>query len=270
MFEMKNIGKLLSFSIKTNIKTILGWCIAIFSIMFMYMILFPSMEDMASIKLEAMPEELLQFMGMEDMSSLSNFSSYFGMIYSLILIAISIFTATFSSNLIAKEEKNKTIEFLYSFNVTKTEIYVSKVVTAVIASSLVIFSAFISTSICGFINGGDTFKFNDVLTITKISAITVFFFMSFSFLISGATTKISTAMLSSGFLLILYVLGYLGKLLEDKAKFLVYLSPFETFNSNNILDLHSNTIISIFVYCLITLLFFILGGILYNKRDFNV
>lgn len=131
--SMKSIGRLIGFGLKTNRKKILGWCIAVFLITLIYMTLFPYVKDMAQMKFDTMPKEVMQLMGIEDMSYIGDYSSYFGTIYNLLLIAISVFMATFSVGLIVNEERNKTIEFLYSLEISRSEIFISKLIVSFIA-----------------------------------------------------------------------------------------------------------------------------------------
>ena len=268
-FSFSSTSKLAWFSIKLNRKQIIGWCISIFSIMFLYMILFPSVKDMAQIKIDAMPKELLQFVGMENFSDMSNFITYFGMIFNMILIAISIFAASFSANLIAKEEKSKTIEFLYSLEVNRSEIYVSKLFAAFFAILVVLCSGTVSSAIAGTINGGPTFIAVDFIQIVKVSGFTTFFFMAVSLMVSGISTRIGS-MIGSMAVLVCYVLGYLSNLLGDKAEWLKALSPFELFSPQNAVALEMETLYALFIYFIISVCFVIIGGIVYKRRDFNI
>ena len=262
--------KLTGFDLKNNRRQIIGWSIAIFSIMFMYMILFPSMQDMARIKMDALPKEFLKFFDMQSMDDISNFMGYFGMVFNLVLIAMSIFAATFAANLIYREEKAKTIEFLYSLEASRTEIYVSKLITAFIASLAVLLSAAASTVICGYANGGETFILSDLLQIIKISGFCVFFFMAVSLMLAGITTKVGVAGLGSMTVLFCYVIGYLSKLLDTKATWLAYFSPFELFSPQKVLPLKSHTLVEFGIYLGITVILLIVGGIVYKRRDFNI
>ena len=234
------------------------------------MILFPSVKEMGQMKLDAMPEELLEFMGMSNMADLNNFITYYGMIYNIILIAISIFAVTFSSNLIYKEEKNKTIEYLNSLKVNRHEIYISKVLTATIAILIVVILGFIAAIICGLINGGSTFDLMKVTQIMKITSITPFVFMGITFLVNGITTRVSTPGVTSGIVLISYMLGYLSTLLKEKAEFLKYFSPFEVFSPTAAEELSNKNILQIFIYILLTILFIYIGKKFYEKRDLNI
>lgn len=266
----KNAMKLSMFDLKVHKNYIIGWCVALFAIMFMYMILFPSVQDMAQVKMDAMPQELLQLVGMSDMDELSNYITYFGIIYNLILIAISIFIVTFSANIIAKEEKNKSIEFIYSLHVSRLEIFVSKVISAYIALMMVIMSVLASTLMCGVINGGDTFDMMEFISIAKVSSITPFFFLGIGIMIASTSAKVSGATLGSFSVIVCYMLGFLSTLLSDNASWIAYFSPFEMLSPTNTIVLDGKTIIAAGVYLLLMIICLILGCIVYKKRDFKI
>ena len=59
---MKNIKTLSLFQLKIKRKQIIIWTLVLSAIMFMYMVLFPSLQDLASIKLESLPKEFLQLL----------------------------------------------------------------------------------------------------------------------------------------------------------------------------------------------------------------
>lgn len=265
-----DILNLVKFNFKINYKQILGWSIAIFAIMFLYMILFPSIKDIGQAKLDAMPQELLQLFGMNDLMDLSNFVSYFQTIYILIILVISVFAVIFASSLLAKEEYNKTIEFLYALPVSRIDIYLAKLIVGFIGVLLVIASAIIATLLAGFINGGDTFKVMEVLTIAKVSGFTPFFFLSLGFLIAGVQAKYSATSIGSGCVMFAYLISYLSTILEDKGEFLGYLTPFEVFSTNNALNLTNDNLIMMVVYSIVMLVFIGIGLVVYNKRDFKI
>ena len=75
--------------------------------MSMYMAFFSTMQEMAQVKFEMLPKEYLQLMGVEDISQMGNYVTFFGMIFNILIIIMSIYAVTFSMNLILKEEKTK-------------------------------------------------------------------------------------------------------------------------------------------------------------------
>lgn len=267
---LKNIGRLTAFQLKNNKKAVIGWSIAVFAIMFMYMGLFESVKDMAQVKMDAMPKEMLSFVGMEEFSDMGNYVTYFGMIFNMLMIAVSIFAATFSANTIYREEKRKTIEFLNSLNVSRTEIYISKLICSFIALTVVAAMTAIPAIICGYAVGGETFSFVDCAAIIKISGFTPYVFLAFSIMTAGAVSSVNAPMAGSMAVLACYFIGYMGKLLEDKAQWLTYLSPFEMFSPQNAVAMESETLTAFGIYLAVCVLFIITGAVVYKRRDFKM
>lgn len=265
---LSNIIKLMRFQLRNRKNVLMGWTIGSFGLMFLYMILFVSMQDMAQAKLDAMPEQLLEAFGIESFAAMSNWVSYFGMIFGIFVLIISFFSATFTGGLIFNEEKSKSIEFLNSLPVSRVEIYLSKLLTAFVGVTIVLLATCVSALLCGFINGGETFVLMDVLTVMKISGFVPYIFMGAALLIGGFTTRASTAMLASGSVIGLYMLGYLGGLLENEI--LTSVSPFKAFDSTSALAMANNTIILLVGFFILTIAMIALGGFIYSRRDFNI
>ncbi len=268
--ELKNIFKLCSFNLITTKKAIIGWSVAIFSIMTLYMILFPSIQDLAQAKFDAMPKELMQLVGMEDMSDMSNYVTYFGMIYNLILVAVSIFSATFSAGLITKEEKTKSIEFLNSLAVSRLEIYISKYLTSLIAVIIVLAGAIISVIACGFIGGGESFILADIIASAKITSFSALLFGGIGLMFAGISTKLGTGSVVASVVLASYMLGYLGELLGDKAEWLMYFSPFVMLNVGEVVEFSDKTLFNLIAYIFVYITALIVGGAIYKRRDLYI
>ena len=268
--NLKSVVKLTAFQVNVHKKLIFGWSLAIFGLMFLYMILFPTMQDMAQMKMDAMPKELLQLMGMENFSDMGDFVPYFGMIFGLIVVAISVFAVTFGTNLIVKEEKSGRIESLCAFSLSRTEIYLSQVFTGFIGVLAIVFSAAVATLICGFANGGETFVVFDVLLIMKVAGSIPFFFLAVGLCLGGISARRTSASVGSAVVFGSYMLGYLGKLLGDKGEFLRDCSPFEVFQATNILALETETVIAWGVFVVLMISLCIIGGFAYRKRDLAV
>lgn len=269
-FSIKNSLNLASYELKVSRKQIIGWSVSMFAVMFLYMILFPWVEDMAEIKMEAMPAELMQFFGMSDLSDMSSFVPYFGIIFNLCVIAISIFGAIYAAGILSREEKTKTIEFLYALEVSRMEIYVSKLMAAFVALMAVLISSLLSTVLCGFINGGETFDLMGVFSVVKITGSFTFLFMAIGLFLAGVSAKISSTTISAMMVLFSYILGFLGVILEDKAEFLRYFSPFEILSPTNAIAMETETLAWFLIYFAIAVVLVIAGGVTYNKRDYVI
>ncbi len=265
---LNNILKLMRFQLRNRKNVILGWTVGSFGLMFLYMILFTSMQDVAQAKLDAMPEELLEVFGVSSFAAMSNWVSYFGMIFGIFILIISFFSATFTGSLIFNEEKSKSIEFLNSLPVSRIEIFLSKVLTAFIGVTIVLLASCTSALLCGFINGGETFVLIDVLSIMKISGFIPYIFMGAALLIGGFTTRASTSMLASASVIGLYMIGYLGGLMENEI--LTKISPFKVFDSTHALGMSNETFIMLGIFFALMVAMIMTGGWVYNKRDFNI
>ena len=263
-----NILKLTKFQLNNRKNYILGWAIGVFAMMFLYMILFESMKDLGQVKFDAMPKEILEFMGVESFAIMTNWVSYFGMIFTLFTLVVSFFGATFTGSLIFNEEKTKSIEFLNALPVSRLEIFLSKIVTSFIAVLAVSLAMDVSALLCGFINGGSTFVITDVLTIMKITGIVPFFFVAVALFVGGLTAYVSTGLVTSGGVIGFYMLGYLGSLLENDI--MKNVSPFKVFDATNALDLNNDVLILFGVFFVTMFVIVFLGGLVYNRRDFNI
>ncbi len=267
---MKQILKLCKFNLLVKRKAIMGWSLCIFSVMTLYMVFFPSIQDVASIKFEVMPQEVLQFVGMEDLTSLDNYTNYFGTIYALVLVAVSIFSATFSAGLITKAEQDKSIEFMNSLPVTRTELFIAKYLTSTIAVGLVLTCAILAVIGCGFLVGGESFSLMDVVACAKITSFSALLFGAIALSLAGVSSKVGTAATASGVVLAAYMLGYLGQLLGEDGELLKYFSPFLTLSVEQVLENSSELYIGLGIYFFLYLLALIIGGVLYNRRDLKI
>lgn len=268
--DLRKTGKLTAFQINIHKKEMSGWCAAIFGISFLYTILFPSVKDMAQMKMDAMPEELLQFIGMNGLSDMGNYISYLATIFGMILICISVFAISFSSHILLDEEKEGSVEFLYSNALSKTEIYAAKFLTVFLAVFAVICAAAVASLISGVAGGGDTFDFAAYSRMMKLSTLTPFFFAALSFALAGASRRLGGVMVGITVLMVSYVLGYLSKLLGENWEWLKYLSPFEALSCSHTADPAGETLVYWGVVVAVGLLLVLAGAILYNRRDYEL
>lgn len=266
----KSINILNMFQIKYTKKTIFLWALFVFAVMFLYMSVFEYTKEMTKIKMEAMPKGMLEFMGMENMQNFSNYTSYFAVIYNIMLIPISIFACVYAGSLFYKEEKSRTIEFLYAQKISRREIFISKLLTSFIALLIVQIAAFLPVIIYGLIFSKDTFNVIDFISIVKISGFIPFFFLFLTVFLAGVTGKINSSFSGSMVVLACYIIGFLSKILEENGEVLKYFSPFQLFMPENVLKSNPDIYIYMFAYILLSIVLIFAGLVKYNKRDFKI
>lgn len=266
--EYKKIKVLIQFFFHIRKREICAWCLAVFGITLLYTILFPAVKDMAQMELEAMSKELLELVGMSKFSDMGNYIIYFGTIYGMILIAITVFAISSAAKGLLDEERKKSIEFLYGTPISRNEIYVAKYMTSLFSTLFLIVSAAVAGICSGILSSEATFIFGDYFKIIMISSMTPLFFMTFSFMMAAVSSRIGTGMNTMIIMMVSYVLGYLSKLLHNSGTWLSWFSPFEQFSYEKALALVGDTLIWYGGCFLIIIAMFLIGLIQYRHRDF--
>jgi len=174
------------------------------------------------------PKEALQFKGVSnfnDLFSVLGFYSVNNVIYMMVLG--SIYAIVLSSNIVLREEYNKTAEYLMSWPLFRSEIFFTKL--AVIFTNVFLLN--IITALAGFIcievfkNG--PFNVNSFLVLSLYTFLLNFLFGAIGLFMSTIVKRpkpITT--FSIGLVLIFYFLFTLSKITESAAK-IGYLSPFK-------------------------------------------
>ncbi len=265
---LANLWRLTRFHLSNHKKTIIAWTLTIFLIMSMYMGLYDTMKEMTQMKMEQMPSQFTDFFNMEDFSAMGSYIGFFGLIYNFILIPITIFAVTFTARIIIGEEKSKSIEFLYSMPFSRVEIFLSKILTSFLALSIVVLAGAISAIGWGSFHEGSSLDFLELSQIIKFSSLTPYFFAALTVFMAGISGKITSGATGSLVVIASYFLGYLGKLLGEKGEWLLYLSPFELFESSKVQILSSETLIHLGIFFAIMVVFYGAGTYAYSRRDF--
>lgn len=268
--EFHKIKTLIAFHFQIRKKEIIGWCAAIFGIVLLYTILYPSIKEMAQMEMETMPKELLELMGMGQFSDMGNYITYFGMIYGMIVIAISVFAISFAARILKEEERDQTMEFLYSTCISRSEIYIAKYVTALLSCLLVILAAAAAGIGSGVIHHEPTFIFTDYVKNILISSITPLLFLTLSFQLAAVSKRKGTLMMGVFVMMVSYVLGYLSKLLGTDGTWLSWLSPFTLFSYENAIAWSAITRLWLGGYFIFMMVIWSIGIMIYKQRDFQL
>lgn len=218
-----------------------------------------------------LPKEYLQLMGVEDISQMGNYVTFFGMIFNILIIIMSIYAVTFSMNLILKEEKKKKpLNICTLYLLPEKKFMCQKYWWLCVPFFFVVLSVGIAGIIFGFASGSDTFSMVDMSSVIKITGTVPFFFAALGLFLSSLSSKYVSSGLGAGIVMLTYMLGYLGKLLEGKADFLKYFSPFELLSPTNALALSGETYGAFGVIAALTVILLIFASIAYKKRDFSL
>jgi ABC-2 type transport system permease protein len=258
--------------IKFNLKSTIIW-IASISIM---LILILSLHPIAIQKMSMMdemikqfPEEILRAFNLNNYN-FNNIINYFSYEFQYILLAGCIFGSILGSSIIAKEENNKTINFLYSKPISRVNIIINKLIVIfiyILGFNLLLYLLTILLMHIVSNQSIDNILVMKIFIGQGLAQLTFAYIGSLLATILKRPTYISA--ISSGIVIITYMLGMISKI-TDKVKYLLYISPMHYVIPDEIVS--NGTIELKYIIIMITtiIISIISSIIIYRKKDFNV
>lgn len=230
--------------LKVNFKNFMIWTLILIILFLAVFLIYPSIisgDNMKALNdmMKMFPEDLLKAFNMD----ISSIDSAFGWIktegFVFVLLIAGIYSGILGSSILLKEENDKTIEYLNSVPVKRTQIVINKVVVGLLYIALMVM-------ILGIFNyAGLTFsgefdaKSYWLLSITPIFSSVVIFALCL-FLSTFAHKTKNTIGISLGIVFAGYFLNVVSELSEE-TEFLRYLSVFTLADIRNvILDVKIN------------------------------
>ena len=256
--------------LKVNFKSFLIWLLCLILLYGFVYLMYPSIIKSDNIKMidemmKIFPEEVLKALNMD----ITSIDTAFGWLktegFVFILLIIGCYSGILGSNILLKEENDKTIEYLNSLPVTRNNIVISKTLTGLIY----IISMILLISLFNFIgltiSGSFDTKQYILLSITPIfPSIVIYFICMFLATFTHKTKKMLG--ISLGIVLISYILNTLSTIAES-TEFLKYLSIFTLADIRNvIINIEINPLM-IIISLILSIIFFILILIKYNKKE---
>lgn len=255
---------------KLNFKSFIIWLSVLMGLFLVVFLIYPSIINSENINLidemlAMFPEEILKAFNMD----ISLIDSAYGWLKSegfvFILLIIGCYASILGSNILLKEENDKTIEYLNSLPVKRNSIILSKVLSGLIYINLMV----VLIAIFNFIGLSFSCEFDKIqyilLSITPIFSATVLFFASM--LLSTFMHKTKKVFgLSLGIVLVSYVLQILSTL-SNTTEFLKYFSVFTLSDIRNVIVNVSINPIMVLISVFLSIVFFSIIIIHYNKKE---
>lgn len=255
---------------KVNFKSFIIWLLIVMGIFSIVFLIYPSIIDSDNIKmmdelLKIFPEEVLKAFNMD----ISSLDSAYGWLKSegfvFILLIVGCYAGILGSNILLKEENDKTIEYLNSLPVRRSDIVVQKVLAGltyiILMVGLIGIFNFIGLSLSGDFNQ-EQYLF---LSITPLfSSVVIYFICMFFSTFTHKTKKMIG--ISLGIVFISYMLHMLSTI-ADSVSFLRYFSVFTLSDIRNVITSTSIDPIMVVSSIGISGLFFILTMMHYNRKE---
>lgn len=224
-------GNLFSKEMRRNSFSLVLWMIVISLLISVTMAVYPTfLENQSKIvaMMSLVPKGALQFKGISNFNDLLSVLGYYAannVIYMMLLG--SIFAIVLSSNILLKEEYDKTAEYLLTRPLTRREVFFSKLAVL----SLHVFLLNLLTSLVGLVcielvkNG--PLRIEAFLTLSLYTLMLNILFGAIGLFLSTLVKRAKPiTMLSVGLVLILYFIHTISKITEGADK-IGYLSPFK-------------------------------------------
>ena len=263
------------FEFKRQFKSLMIWTIVCSALVVLFMALFPSMkemgmQDLVGDKLDALPPAMLEAFNISGMMDFSNIKDFMGYCLQYIVMASGIYGIILGVAALSKEEKDGTIEFLYSKPVTRSKIVTSKLSASALIMFIFIIIVGAVTMVAGIMVKPEELKTIDLLIDIKViyigMALLSYTFMALGFMLSILIrARANVTAISLGIFFASFFIGVVGKL-KESLDWLIYLSPTDYFIPAKVLN--DGFEVKYIVIALVIMLVSIAGTyIIYNKKD---
>ncbi|HEY5561503.1 MAG TPA: ABC transporter permease subunit [Clostridiaceae bacterium] len=255
---------------KANRKSLIIWSIGILLMVLSGMGKFTAATsgdaNSTSQILSSMPSSVRAILGIGNFD-VSKASGYYGIIFFYLVLMATIHAAILGANIISKEERDKTSEFLYAKPMSRSKIITSKLLAALV--NLIIFN--LVTLLCSL---GIMAKLDTVENVTGgiLMLMVSLFILQLIYLFIGtalaALRKEPKAATSTATTIVLF--GYILSVLIDLNQKLInlkYLTPFKYFDTKNIIYGGSFDVATLILSILIIAFTLYITYSFGNKRD---
>jgi ABC-2 type transport system permease protein len=264
-------GNLFLKEIRSNFFSLIIWIIIITLLISVTMSVYRTfLENQSKIAgmLSIIPAGLLQFKGISnfnDLLSALGFYAVNNIIYMMVLG--SIYAIVISSNILLKEEYDKTAEYLLTRPVTRSEVFLSKLT---VVSVNVLFLNLVTTLagfVCIEIFRTGSFSIKAFLILSLYTLLLNILFGSIGLFLSVIVKRSkSITTFCIGIVLIMYFIYTLSKITGSVSK-IGYLSPFKYVNTNVLDPAYSLSPGNLLYFTGITFLLVIISYRLYLRKD---
>lgn len=256
--------------LKINLKSFIIWTSILIGLFLVVFLIYPSIINSANMEMidemmKIFPEEMLKAFNMD----ISTIDSAFGWLktegFVFVLLITGVYSGILGSNILLKEESDKTIEYLNSVPVTRKNIVLNKILCGLFYIILMIVIIGIFNFIGLSLSGEFDRKSYILLSITPLfSSIVIFAICLFLSTFTHKTKK--TLGISLGIVFVSYFLNVISEIGES-TEFLKYISIFTLADIRNVILNVSINPILVVLSTGITIVFMILTMIHYEKKE---
>jgi len=269
MFDMNRI--LFNMEFRRNFRSLVVWSLVIGLLIFFTMSFFRTVlqyQQQITGVIQMIPLAAMKvrgFSNINDIFSVMGFYAANNIVYMMLLG--SIYAIVLSSNILLKEEYNKTAEFLMSRPITRNEIFFSKFALAFMNILILnLFVAIVSLIAIEAFSKSD-FSIAPFLILTFYTLLLNLLFGSLGFFIASVMKRSKpVTFFCVGIVLVFYFLYSISRIPGINGDF-GYISPFKWVNIEVLSPLYSFELKRVAAFSGISIFFIMLSGFLYRRKD---
>ena len=255
---------------KNNFKTFLLWTIILIILFLVVFLVYPFIITDDTMKnldemMKVFPEELLKAFNMD----ITSINSAYGWLKSegfmFVLLITGFYSSYLGSQIILKEENDKTIEYLSFLPIKRKRILTNKIIVCITYIFLMILILGIFNYIGLSIS--ENFDKKQFILISITPLFIVYPLFSINLFISTFLHKSKKSIvISIGIVFLSYFLNVLSEL-SNKIEFIKYISIYTLADIRNVISKININPICIIISLIITIVFIYLSYIIYDKKE---
>jgi len=257
--------------LRKNIVSLIIWTVVITFLITLTMSVFRTfMENQAKITgmLNIIPKGALQFKGVSNLNDLMSVLGFYAannVIYMMVLG--SIFAIVLSSNILLKEEYNKTAEYLLTRPVSRSEIFLGKLAVVILNVFLLNLITSLAGFICLEIVKTAPFSVNSFLILSAYTLLLNLLFACIGIFISTLVKRARPiTAFAIGMVMIFYFIFTISRITESISK-LGYLSPFRYVDMNVVSAGYRLDILRLTYFVGLSLILLLFSYRIYLRKD---
>ncbi len=256
---------------KANFRSLLIWAVIIVLFIWIAMTKFSAYAENPEMLeiLDNMPPALLEAFQMNAFN-LTTVEGFFGVCFTYFALLSTVFAAMLGSDIISKEERDKTVEFTLTLPVSRRKLVTAKILAAVVHSIafLLIIWGITLISVIPYEPDRDFYNFVALCMVALV--IMQFTFLAVGILLGCALKQYKRAgSIAVSLLLGTYFLSVISGL-NEKLDFLKYFSPFKYFNPAMLLHEMRLDITFVWISLGIIAVCIAAGYVTYSRRDLYI
>lgn len=202
-----------------------------------------------------------------DLANMSTLEGFYGMEHDVLVnLSLSVFAAMIGGNMLSKEEKEHTSEFLLTHPISRTRVIIEKI----LATAVIIFTAVASIYIIGYIGIYITGQEVNHALFFNIHLVSFFLYLNIGLLALGIIELLpfKSSFIGTFVVVILYALLVVSNLSENW-EILRWFTPFHYSSTALLIENEALSWKYIAVNYSYTVVILFLGLLRYTKRDIN-